>query len=121
MKFARNLSAVVFTVAVTIGLGLLWAHAYGGGTGTGPGSSTGPGAGTGPGNGRIPPRVALMRLGHGKAAGLMQARSSGGFQIADASNLIRTVLIEAVLAAVVIAFSVAWRRHRRMQRMAASA
>jgi hypothetical protein len=121
MKFLRNLSAVVFTVAAIIGLGLLWAHAYGGGTGTGPGGAAGHGAGTGPGNGRIPPRVPLMRLGHGKAAGLIQAHSSGGFQIAGASNLIRTILIEAALAAVVIAVSVTWRRYRRQQRMAASA
>jgi hypothetical protein len=120
MKFARNLSAVVVTVAVIIGLGLLWAHEYGGSsTSTRPG--TGPGTGGGAGNGGLPPRVAAMRLAHGKAAGLIQAHSSsGGFQIADASNLVRTILIEAALAAVVIAASVAWRRHRRLQRMAAS-
>jgi hypothetical protein len=121
MKFLRNLTPVVLAVAVIVGLGLLWAHVYGGGTGQG--------AGTGPGTTtrirHLPPRAALLRLGHGQAgligrAGQMQAHTSG-FQLADASNLIRTILIEAVLAAAVIAVSVAWRRHRRMQRAALSA
>ena len=32
MKFLRHLTAVVLTVAVIVGLGLLWAHASGDGT-----------------------------------------------------------------------------------------
>jgi hypothetical protein len=146
MRFLRNFTAVVLAVGVIIGLGMLWAHAYGGAS-TGPGASTGNGrpppgvvvmrghgkaagliqrhyavgrgASAGRGNGRPPPGVVVMR-GHGKAAGLIQAHSAGGFQVADVGNLIRTILIEAVLAAVVIAVSVSWRRHRRMRRMAAS-
>ena len=88
MKFLRHLAAVVFAVAVIVGLGMLWAHASGDGTsiGGGPGGPAG-----------------------------------SGSHLADTGDLIRTGVIEAVLAAVVITASAARRRHRRMWRTVAGA
>ena len=50
MKFFRHLTAVVLAVAVIVGLGMLWAHACGGGTGSGSDLR------------RAPSREALLRL-----------------------------------------------------------
>lgn len=105
MKFLRHLAAVVLVVAVIVGLGMLWAHASGGGTGIGSGPR------------RAPSREALLRLEQIKA-GVIRVRSDNGFDLADTSNLIRTCEIEAVLAAVVIMVSVIRRRRRRMRRTA---
>ncbi len=104
MKFLRHLAAVVLAVAVIVGLGMLWAHASGG-------------AGAGSGLGRAPSREALLRLGQGKA-GVIRVHSGSGFHLADTGDLIRTCVIEAVLAAVVITVSAVRRRHRRGRRTA---
>ena len=104
MKFLRHLAAVVLVVAVIVGLGMLWAHASGGGTGIGSGPR------------RAPSREALLRLEQIKA-GVIRARSDNGFDLADTGNLIRTCEIEAVLAALVITVSVI-RRRRRLRRTA---
>ncbi len=108
MKFLRHLAAVVLAVAIIVGLGMLWAHASGGGTGIG----------TGPR--RAPSPEALQRLKQIKA-GVIRVHSDNGFNLADTSNLIRTCEIEAVLAAVVITVRVVQRRHRRMRRAATRA
>lgn len=108
MKFWRHLAAVVLAVAVIAGLGMLWAHACGGGTGSGSGA------------GRAPSREALLRLEQIRA-GVIRAQSGNGFHLADAGDLIRTCVIEAMLAAVVITVSALRRRHRRMRRTAARA
>lgn len=84
VKFLRHLSAVMLVVTVVVGLGMLWAHASGGGGGFG------------------------------------RADLGGGFQLARAGDLIRTCVIEAVLAAIVITVSAIRRRHRRMRRSAAT-
>lgn len=112
MRFLRHLAAVALVVAVIVGLGLLWAHASGGGGGF-----------------RQPPPAALPRLGPVKD-GVIRAGPGidyhprgfrlTGFQLADAANLIRTGVIESLLAAVVITVSVLRRRRRRMRRAAAS-
>jgi hypothetical protein len=107
VRFLRHLSAVVLAVAIIVGLGMLWAHASGGG------------AGTGSGLGRAPSREALLRLEQAKA-GVIRIQSDNGFHLADTSDLIRTCVIETVLAAVVITVSAARRRHRRMRRTAAA-
>jgi hypothetical protein len=107
VKFLRHLAAVVLVVAVIVGLGMLWAHAFGGN-----------GIGSGPR--RAPSREALLRL-HQIKAGVIRVRSDNGFHLADTGNLIRTCEIEAVLAAVVITASVIFRRRRRMRRTAAGA
>ena len=107
MKFLRHLTAVVLAVAVIVGLGMLWAHACGSGTGTGSGLS------------RAPSREALLRLEQIKG-GVIRVHSDNGLQLADTSNLIRTCVIEAVLAAGVITVSAIRRRHRRMRRTAAA-
>ena len=106
MKFLRHLSVVVLAVAVIAGLGMLWAHASGGGTGTGGGP------------GRAPAREALQRLQQIKV-GAIRVQSGNGFHLANTGDLIRTCVIEAVLAAVVITVSAVRRRHRRMRRTAA--
>ncbi len=108
MRFLRHLAAVVLAVAVIVGLGLLWAHASGGGTGVGSGL------------GRPHSREALLRLREIKA-GAFRVHSDDGFNLADTSDLIRTCVIEAVLAAVVITVSAVRRRHRRTRRTAARA
>ena len=104
MKFPRHLAAVVLAVAVIIGLGMLWAHASGGGSGPR----------------RAPSREALLRMQQIRA-GVIGVRSDNGFNIADTGNLIRTFEIEAVLAAAVITVSAIRRRSRRMRCMAARA
>jgi hypothetical protein len=108
VKFLRHLTAVVLVVAVIVGLGMLWAHASGGGTGIGSGPR------------RAPSREALLRLEQVKA-GVIKVQSDNGFHLADTSNLIRTCEIEAALAAVVITVSVIQRRHHRMRRTATRA
>jgi hypothetical protein len=107
VKFVRHLTAVVLTVAVIVGLGMLWAHASGG-------------TGIGSGPRRAPSREALLRLGQIKA-GVIRVHTDNGFHLADTGNLIRTCEIEAVLAAVAITASVIRRRRRRMTRSAAGA
>jgi len=106
VKFLRHLTAVVLAVTVIVGLGMLWAHASGG-------------TGTGSGVRRAPSREALLRLEQIKA-GVIRVDSDTGFSLADAGDLIRTCVIEAVLAAVVIAVSAVRLRHRRMRRTAAA-
>lgn len=107
MKFLRHLTAVVLAVAVIVGLGMLWAHASGGGTGVGGGL------------GRAPSREALQRLEQIKT-GVIRVHSDNGFNLADTGNLIRTCAIEALLAAAVITVSAIRRRHRRMRRTTAT-
>jgi hypothetical protein len=104
VKFLRHLAAVVLVVAVIVGLGMLWAHAAGGGTGAGR-------------LGRAPSREAILRLQQIKA-GVIRVESDNGLDLADTGDLIRTCLIEAALAAVVITVSAVWRRHRRIRRTA---
>lgn len=105
MKFLRHLAAVVLAVAVIVGLGMLWAHASG--------------TGSGGGLRRAPSREVLQRLGQIKT-GVIRVHSDNGFHLADTGNLIRTCEIEAVLAIVVITVSAVRRRHRRMRRTAAA-
>jgi len=106
VKFFRHLTAVVLTVAVIVGLGMLWAHACGGGTGSGSGLR------------RAPSRQALLRLEQVKAD-VIRVHSGSGLHLADTGDLIRTCLIEAVLATVVITGSAVRLRHRRGRRTAA--
>jgi hypothetical protein len=107
VKFFRHLTAVMLAVAVIVGLGMLWAHGCGGGTGSGSGLR------------RAPSRETLLRLEKVKA-GVIRVHSGNGFHLADISDLIRTCVIEAVLATVVITVSAVRRRHRRGQRTAAA-
>ena len=90
-----------------MGLGMLWAHASGGGTGVG-GELR-----------RAPSREALLRPAQVKA-GVTKVHPASGFHLGDTGNLIRTGEIEAALAAVVITVSAVRRRHRRMRRTAAA-
>jgi hypothetical protein len=106
VKFLRHLFAVVLTVAVVVGLGLLWAHVSGGGTGAG--TALRP----------APSREAFVRL-KSIHDGPIGVRPDSGFQLTDTGNLIRTCEIEAALAALVITVSAVRRRHRRMRRAAA--
>lgn len=106
MKFLRHLSAVVLAVAVIVGLGMLWAHACGGG-------------GVGSGLRRAPSREALLRVQQVKA-GVIRGQSGAGFHLAETGDLIRSCMIEAVLAAVVVTVSAVRRRRRRMRRTAAA-
>ena len=106
MKFLRQFTAVVLTVAVIVGLGMLWAHA------------SGSGAGIGSGLRQAPSGKALLRLQQIRT-GVIRVQSDNGFNLADTSDLIRTCEIEAALAAVVITVSAIQRRRRRMWRATA--
>jgi hypothetical protein len=106
VKFLRHLAAVVLVVAVIVGLGMLWAHASGGGLR------------------RPPSREVVLRLEHVKEqikAGVITVHSDNGFNLADTGNLIRTCEIDAVLATAVITISVVRRRRHRIRRNAARA
>jgi hypothetical protein len=80
---------------------MLWGHASGGGSGLQ----------------QAPTREALLQLQQIKA-GAIRIQSDNGFHLADTSNLIRTCVIEATLAAVVITVSATRRRSRRTRRTA---
>jgi hypothetical protein len=113
VKFLRHLTAVVLVVAVIVCLGMLWAHASGGGAGIGAAARRGPSP------------EALLRLKHIKG-GVIGVRPDTGFRLsalnlADTGDLMRTCVIEAALAAVVITVSAIRRWHRRMRRTAARA
>ena len=106
MRFVRHLIAVVLAVAVIAGLGMVWARACGG---TGSGSDPR----------RAPPGEAPLRLEQVQA-GVIRVHSGTGLHLADTGDLIRTCVIEAVLATVVITVSAVQRRHRRGRRTAAA-
>jgi hypothetical protein len=101
VKFLRQLAAVMLAVTIIVGLGLLWARASGGGAPR-----------------RAPSREVLMRVGQIKA-GVIRIQSGDGFQLGDTRNLIRTCVIEAALAGLVITVSATRRRYRRTRRAAA--
>ena len=105
MKLLRHFTAVALVVAVIVGLGMLWADASGGGTGIGSGLRPAT-------SGRAALRLAQIK------AGVIKVHPDSGFHLADASNLVRTCEIEAVLAAVVITVSMVRRRHRQIRRTA---
>jgi hypothetical protein len=108
VKFLRQFAAVVLVVAVIVGLGMLWAHASGGGTGHGDSLRR-----------SLPPQ-AVQRMNEIKA-GVIPGQRDDGFQFGNSQNLIRTCEIEAALAAVVITVGVVRRRQRRARRRAAAA
>ena len=105
MKFGRQLAAVVLAVAVIVGLGMLWAHASGGGTGAGRALR------------QAPPGEVVQRLRQIKT-GAIRIRPDDGLHLADTGDLIRTCMIEAALAAVVVMVSAVRRWHRRTRRAA---
>jgi hypothetical protein len=113
VKFLRHLTAVVLVVAVIVGLGMLWAHASGG---PGPGSHSGQA-----------PAEAVLRLKHVKGnvvtvqPGAVRGFRLSAFNLADAGELIRSCVIEATLAAVVITVSAVRRQLRRRRRAATGA
>jgi hypothetical protein len=105
VKFLRHLAAVVLTVAVIVGLGMLWAHASGSSTGSGSELR------------RPAPGQVVLRI----KGGVIRGDSDDGFHLANTGNLIQTVEIEAALAAVVITASAIRRQHRRKRRGTARA
>jgi hypothetical protein len=117
VKFLRHLAVVVLVVAVIVGLGLLWAHVSGGGTG-GAAIRQAPSSVT-------PQQLKQIKAGVVRVPPGTDFHPSGfqltGFQLANANNLIQTCMIEAVLAAVVITVSAIRLRHRRMRRTATRA
>jgi hypothetical protein len=116
VKFLRQFAAVLLAVAVIVGLGLLWAHLSGGGTGAGGELIRGP----------SPEAVQRLRHLKGGPTGLVRigqnypGRPSVGLShLGDIHNLIQTCEIEAAAAAVVITVSAIRLRRRRARRAAA--
>jgi hypothetical protein len=114
----RHFAAVVLVVAVIIGLGMLWAHVSGDGTGA---------------NNVIrqaPPPAVLAQLKAHKGGGVVRMHdgatiriSSGaglGFHFQDPNVLIQTCEIEAGIAAVIVIVGVTRRRYRRRVRRRAA-
>lgn len=89
MKLLRHLTAAALAVAVVAGLGLLWAHVASGGTGID---------------------------GEQVKVGMLRAAYTNGFPLGHVRNLLRTCLMEILLAAVVITVGAARRRRRRSRR-----
>src|SRR6185437_645759 len=77
VKFPRQFAAVVLTVAVIVGLGLLCAHVAG--DGPDPGSALR----------RPPSHAALVRLERAKA-GRITVRADNGIRLANAGDLVKT-------------------------------
>ncbi len=105
MKFCRHFAVVVMVVAVIVAAGLLWAHASGGGTGAAAVLR------------RSPPPEELLRAKQIRA-GVIRVHPGGGFNVTDTGDLIRTLVIEAAMAAVVITVSAVRRHLRRLRRAA---
>lgn len=91
MKLLRHLTAAALAVAVIAGLCLLWAHVASGGTGI---------------NGQHVNTV------------VFRADYTNGFPLGHVRNLLRTCIIELLLAAAVITVSATWHRRRRSRRAA---
>ena len=102
MRFARQLAAVLLTVAAVVALGVAWAHSAEASWLAGPAAAH-------PGR--------FIQAGPRVPRGIPQA-SGPGLRLANSANLIQTALIEAAIMAVVVAAS-AVRRHRRRARRAA--
>ena len=102
MRFARQLAAVLLTVAAVIALGVAWAHSAEASWLAGPAAAN-------------PAR--FIQAEHRIPPGIPQA-SGPGLRLANSADLIHTALIEAAIIAVVAAAS-AVRRHRRRARRAA--
>jgi len=98
MKFIRRFAVVVLTVAIIVAGAVLWSHASGG-------SSAGP---------RVPPPHEVEKLAQIRT-GEPGSRPDTGLHLSDTSDLIRTSMIEAALAAFTITISAIRRQQRRMR------
>jgi len=101
MTFIRRLAVVVLVVAIIVAGAVLWSHASGGGN-----------AGQ-----RVPAPQVVERLARIRKDGLV-GRPDTGPHLSNTSDLIRTCMIEAALAAFVIAISAIRRGRRRVRRTA---
>jgi hypothetical protein len=107
VKFARQLAAVLLTVAVVIALGVAWAHSAEAGWLAGRDRGAGPV--------RIPPsQLAKVQALH--AARARQHGGGPGLSLSNSGDLIRTAVVMALIMAVVVTLSAARRRHRRARR-----
>ena len=102
MKFARHLAAVLLAVAVIVASGVAWEHAAAEGNG-GAGQPVAAGS----------RHRALLEPGHG------HLRAGIVLNLPNILDLVRTVLIMAVLIAAVVAIDVMRRRRRRAGKTAA--
>jgi hypothetical protein len=100
VKFLWHLAVASLAVTVVVVGAVIWAHT----------------AGTGGGGVRqIPSQQVIIRFNSLKAAHLL-VRSDNGFDLSNTQDLIRTSLIEAVLAAAVITIGAVRRQVRRARR-----
>ncbi len=103
MRFARHLAAVLLTVSVVVGLGLIWAH-----------SSQGSWLGSPPGLIIHPGR--LVKVGGPHPVGLIRRESGSGLSLSQVQDVEQTLVIEAVFVTVVVAISALARQRRRAKR-----
>jgi hypothetical protein len=99
VKFLRHLSAVLLVVAVLVVASVLWAHASGGGIARSDQS--------------VPAHAVMARISLIKAGRFPVVRPDDGIHFSQVRNLVRTGLIEAALAAMVVAIGIVLRRRRR--------
>jgi hypothetical protein len=98
MTFIRRFAVVVLAVAIIVAAAVLWSHASGGG-------SAGP---------RVPPPHVVEKFARIRTDELGGRRDTG-LHLSDTNDLIRTCMIEAALAALVITISAIRRQQRRMR------
>jgi hypothetical protein len=110
MRFARHLAAVVLVVAVIVVMAVAWEHSSASGLlGTGPGH---------PGRHAAPVSAAAPAGTNSLTRSADRLRGIAAFNLSDLMDLVRTVVIEAVLIAVVVAIDGTRRRRRRARRSA---
>ena len=114
MKFARHFAAALLAVAVVVALGVAWEHSSAARV-IAPSVPGGPGPGSRQLVKRLPPSHGNVRVikGHGGLRVIDLNPESGGLDLADLQDLTHTAVLEAAIAAVVVALSLVRRSRRR--------
>jgi hypothetical protein len=119
VKFARHFAAALLAVAVVVALGVVWEHSSAARAIASPVPAWKFASGPGPGSRqpvrRLPPSHGNVRVikDHGGLRVINLSPESGGLDVADLQDLTHTAVLEAAIAAVVVALSLVRRSRRR--------